>query len=177
VPRRFFGLSIILVLSACGGETPPAGITAPGSVTTLDGVRIATTHLFGAAPDKTTVFGPAITVVGPGVELRNFGAPVFVNGQPASGFIDIDFSATSVLITVTRDQPFAYFDTLRFSDADGTLRDFAVRVNPATTYTGFNGSRIRLEPDVIDLNLTGLGGLRGQAIVLDATISPSARKF
>jgi hypothetical protein len=53
-----------------------------------------------------------------GVELRNFGAVIFINGQPVQGFVDIDCSDTSVLITATRDQPQGYFEVLRFADAN-----------------------------------------------------------
>jgi hypothetical protein len=95
-----------------------------------------------------------------------------------SGFVDIDFSATNILITFTRDQPSGLFDTLRFSDPDGTLQDFAVvRVNPATSNAGFTASRIRVERDLVDLNLTGLRGLQGQAISLDLNVSPELVAF
>ena len=177
--RTVVGLSIVLMVAAAcrNASSPREGITSP-SRATLEQGTIATTHLFGHAPDMTTVFGPAISVVSAGVELRNFGATVFVNGQPTSGFVDIDFSATNILITLTRDQPSGFFDTLRFADADGTLRDFTdVRVNPATSYAGVNASRIRVEPDIIDLNLTALRGLRGQAISLDVGVSPTSRRF
>jgi hypothetical protein len=175
---RLYGLSIVLLVAACRGSTSPAdGITSPGTVT-LEHRTIATTHFFGDTPDKTTIFGPAVSVVGPGVELRNFGAVVFVNGQPVSGFVDIDFSATNILITFTRDQPSGLFDTLRFSDPDGTLQDFAVvGVNPATSNAGFTASRIRVERDLVDLNLTGLRGLQGQAISLDLSVSPELVAF
>lgn len=175
---RWFGLSIVLAVAACGSDSPPVrGITSPGNVT-LQQARIATTHLFGDTPDKTAIFGPVISVVGPGVELRNFGATVFVNGQPTSGIVDIDFSATNIRITLTRDQPAGFFDVLRFSDADGTIPAFAdVRLNPTTSYPGFTASRVRTEPDTIDVNLTGLHGSRGQEVSLDLRLtgeSPSA---
>ncbi|HSL22779.1 MAG TPA: hypothetical protein VK886_14700 [Vicinamibacterales bacterium] len=168
---RFGGLSLLLVVAACRGTTAPSDGTTPGNNGSFEGGAIATTHLFGDAPDKTTVFGPVISVVGPGVELRNFGVTVFVNGQPMSGFVNVDFSAANILITLVRDQSFGYHDSLRFADPDGTLRDFAgVQVHPATDYSGFTPSRIRVDADAIDVNLTGLRGLRGQAIHLDVTL-------
>lgn len=170
---RAYGLAIMLLITGCGGDRSPTDtMTSPTNVASVNN-RIGTTHLFGRAPDTTTSFGPMVSVIGPGVELRNFGATVFVNGKPTSGFVDIDFSATNILIRLTRDQSLGYFDMLRFADVDGSLRSFAdVRINPETDYANFNVSRIHVLPDLIDVNLTALHGLRGQTISLAVDLSP-----
>jgi hypothetical protein len=104
------------------------------------------------------VLGPISSVVGDGVEL---------NGA-FSGFVSVDFSATSIRITADTDQPFGYFEMIRFSDTNGTIRSFAsVTVDPATNYAGFDASRLFTMADTIEVNLTGLSGLRGQQIVLN----------
>lgn len=174
--RKFHLLCVPLVFAACGsgnGAPPGAGLTSP-SIAGLERRTIGTTHVFGDAPDKMTLLGPINSVVGPGVELRNFGVTVFISGQPASGFVDIDFSNTTIVLTLTRNQTFGYFDLLRFSDADGTTPDFTtVTINPVTNYAGFGESRLRVEPDMIDVNLTSLRGLQGQQISLNVNGAPA----
>ena len=101
--------------------------------------------------------GPRDTVAGDGVELTN----VF------AGFATIDFFATSIRITAATDQPFSYFEVLRFSDTQGTISPIAsVTVDPATNYAGFNASRLTVTADAIDVNLTALSGRRDQQILL-----------
>ena len=128
----------------------------------LDGQTVETTNFHGTAPDATVIIGPELRTVGPGVELVNFGW---------SGFLTIDFSDTNILITLATDQPFGFFEVLRFFDVNGTIPAFTdISVNPATNYAGFNASLIsEFDSDVIALNLTGLNGLQGQQISLDLT--------
>lgn len=102
--------------------------------------------------------GPLDRIVGDGVEL---------NGA-FSGFVTIDFSATSIRITANSDQPFGYFEMFRFADSNGTIRSFAsVTIDPATNYAGFDASRLFVMPDTIEVNLTSLSGKQGQQIVLN----------
>jgi hypothetical protein len=108
----------------------------------------------------TTVFGPVNSEVGAGVELRNFGAVVFVLGQPTQGFVDIDFSDANVLISATRDQPEGYFDVLRFADANDAIQPFgSVTINPATNWEGLDTSDVFVAADYFQVNLTALHGL------------------
>lgn len=142
--------------------------TSPVQATTLDGQTVATTNFHGSQPDQTTIFGPVESVVGPGVELTNFGVTVWVNGQPQPGVFNIDFSDTNVLITLNADQPFGYFEVLRFSDANGTILGFTeVTINPATNWNGFNESDIFVSAEFFQVNLTALYGEVGQQISLD----------
>lgn len=130
----------------------------------LDGHTLTTTGFHGTAPDMTAIVGPVDSVVGPGVELASFGW---------SSFVSIDFSDMRIRITLNTDQPFGYFEVLRFTDTNGTIPDFtAVSIDPSTSYAGFDASRIHFTADLIDLNLTALYGLQGQQIVLDLSGSP-----
>ena len=126
----------------------------------LEGQTVETTSFHGTAPDATTIIGPESRVVGAGIELVNFGW---------EGFLNIDFSDTNILITLATDQPFGFFEVLRFFDVNGTIPAFtSISVNPDTNYAGFNASLIsEFDSDVIALNLTGLNGLQGQQISLD----------
>jgi PEP-CTERM motif-containing protein len=127
----------------------------------LDGETVQTTEFHGTAPDTALVFGPVLRVVGPGVELANFGF---------EGYLSINFSDTNILITANIDQPFGPFDVLRFVDINHLIPSFAsATINPATNWTGFDASRILLTADLIDLNLTALTGSQGQLISLDLT--------
>jgi hypothetical protein len=129
----------------------------PGSLT---GHVVSTTDFHGSAPDHTQILGPHLTVAGDGIELTNgFG-----------GFATIDISAASIRIIAAADQPFGYFELLRFADANGTISPIAsVTVDPATNYAGFDASRLTFTTDRIDVNLTGLAGLQGQQILLNIT--------
>jgi hypothetical protein len=166
------GVFCVLFTSACGGVTAPSDTSTPAGAAGLERRTLAATHFFGNAPDKTTIAGPVSSVVGTGVELRNFGVTVFVNGQPTSGFVDIDFSNTNILVSLVRDQAPGYFDTLRFSMTNQTGGAFAsVTMNPATDYSGFTGARISVSRETIDLNLTSLRGVNGQKISLDVSVT------
>lgn len=123
------------------------------------GHTISTTDFHGTAPDQTQLLGPRDTVAGNGVELTN---------EFFAGFATIDFSGNSILITAATDQPFGYFEVLRFIDTHGTISPIAgVTIDPATNYAGFNASRLAFMADNIDVNLTALSGKRGQQILLN----------
>jgi hypothetical protein len=128
----------------------------------LDDQTVETTNFHGTAPDTTILVGPTNSVVGPGVELNDFGW---------LGFVDIDFSDTNILIKLSIPQPSGYSEALRFLDVNGTIPDLTgVTVNAATNWAGFNTSRIsQFNANLIDLNLTGLQGQQGQQISLDLT--------
>ena len=169
---------------ACGRSASPTegslvrggGAPTPGEGSVLEGRTVAVTHFHGAAPDMTTVFGPVNAVVGPGVELRDFGATFFVVGQPVRGFVDIDLSDTGVEITATRDQPRGYFETLRFSDADGTIPPFrGISVRPATNWEGFGPRDVFVADEYIQVELTALRGAPGQRIALEITVDSARR--
>ena len=119
---------------------------------------VSTTDFHGIAPDHTSVLGPHNTVVIDGIELTNgFG-----------GFATIDISGASIRITAATDQPFGYFELLRFADANGTISPFAsVTIDPATNYAGFDASRLTFTTDQIDVNLTNLPARQGQQILLN----------
>jgi hypothetical protein len=135
--------------------------TPPVHSALLEGQTIAVYHLHQVTPDMTTVIGPVEQVVGPGVEFAAFGW---------DGFVDIDVSDTTIVITLNTNQPPALSDTLVFTDPTGTILEFTgATVNPATTYAGFDASRVSVSAGTITLSLTGLLGLPGQQIVLDVT--------
>jgi hypothetical protein len=136
----------------------------------LLGKVVGTTNIHGTAPDMTAFVCspflgcPAATLVGPGVELMNFGS---------SEFVSIDFSDTSILIEAERPQPFGYLEILRFADVSGTIADFASVTLNFASWAGFDATRIsRVTADTIDVNLTALQGLTGQQIVLNIAGGP-----
>ncbi|MBT2303257.1 hypothetical protein J7E70_22675 [Variovorax paradoxus] len=188
-PQVVLVLAMAVIAAGCGGGggggmagsggtatvsdtqpvTPPPSATPPpdsggaagsrGAAGTLIGHTISTTDFHGTAPDQTMILGPLDTVAGDGVELTN---AFFAD------FVTIDFSATSIRITAATDQPFGYFEVLRFGDTQGTISSIAsVTVDPATNYAGFNASRLTVTADAIDVNLTALSGRRGQQILLN----------
>jgi hypothetical protein len=152
------------VLVVAGLLAIGAGVSATASsaqAPLLEGQTVETTSFHGTAPDTTARVGPVTSLVGPGVELTNFGW---------QGFINVDFSDTRIVITLAADQPNGYSEQLLFVDANGTIPAFVgVAVNPATNYAGFDASRVSFGADRIDVNLTALHGLRGQQISLDLT--------
>ena len=136
----------------------------------LLGKTVGTTNFHGTAPDTTLLVCspflscPAPTVVGPGVELTNFGW---------SGFLSIDFSDTSIVIEALQPQPFGYQEIVRFADVSGTIPDFTSVALNFASWAGFDAMRISLiSADTIDVNLSGLQGLTGQQISLNLTGVP-----
>ena len=130
----------------------------PADAALLEGQTVQTTDFHGIAPDQTIEIGPVDTVVGPGAELTGFGF---------EGFLDIDFSDTNILITAATDQPFGFFEVLRFLVVSSTIDFTSVTLNSATNWTGFDASKILFTSDRIDLTLTALAGSQGQQISLD----------
>jgi hypothetical protein len=113
----------------------------------------------------------AMPVVGPGVELTNFGARLTDPMLPP--LANIDVSDSQILITAVQDQRVAFKDVLEFTDPLGVVLPFgSASINPATNWTGFNASRIAFNPNSVELVLTGLSGLTGQQILLD--LAPAA---
>ena len=163
--------SILAAVLVAGSSPGCDDATSPVPSSTLNGQTIATTHFHGTAPDMTTVFGPVNVVVGPAVELHDFGAVFFELGQPAQGFVDIDFSDVNVLIVATKDQPFGYFEVLRFADANQTIPPFAaVAINPVTDWPGLEAADVFVADDYFQINLTALQGREGERISLDVTL-------
>jgi hypothetical protein len=75
--------------------------------------------------------------------LTSFGWEVFLN---------VDFSDTRIVITAAADQPAGFFELIRFVDVNGTIPAIAgVTVHAATTYAGFNNSRVSFSADQIDV--------------------------
>jgi hypothetical protein len=138
----------------------------PAAAALLDGKTIQTTDFHGTAPDTNVTIGPVSSVVGPGTELMGFGWLDFLN---------IDFSDTNILISAATDQPFGFFELIRFFDAIGNIPAFTdISVNPSTNYAGFDASQIAFfDSDRIEINLTGLNGLQGQQISLDLIAAPA----
>ena len=107
-------------------------------------------------------------VIGPGVELPDFG---FMD------FVDIDVSDASILITLNIDQPFAAQEELQFLDSIPNDIPFitGVSINPATNWAGFTNfpfPRVSNAGEAVFVNLAELSGLQGQQILLDLTFVP-----
>ena len=140
----------------------------------LQGKTVSTIANHGSSPDKSTVFGPAETVVGPDIELVDFGF---------DGFLEIDYSDMNIRITANSDQPFGYWETVQVSDITESIADFtSVSINPETNWAGFSDARIVVSPDSITINLGSLNGLQGQIVSLDvnqvdSNLPPTVRVY
>jgi MYXO-CTERM domain-containing protein len=141
----------------------------------LDGepLEVSRTHGPSLQESKGTATN---VVVGPGVELTNFGAftPFEIPPSGVPGFVDVDISATSILITLTRNQTFSAVEYLRFVLSNTPPYFIGVTINPATDWAGFAAQPIRAEasgPNTF-VNLAGLTGLQGQKILLDLNLIP-----
>jgi hypothetical protein len=125
----------------------------------LNGQVVRTLYFRGLQPDQTAMIADVQTVVGAGIEL-----PAFV------GFLSIDFSDTTIVMTALQDAPVTSFELVRFSTIPTIT---SVTINPATDIPGFDASRIHNSGgQVIDVNLTGLRGLGGHRISLNLTGGP-----
>jgi len=159
---------VLLVLLAGIGSVPVAGAEL------LQGKTVSTTSNHGSSPDKSTFFGPEESVVGPAIELVEFGF---------GGFLNIDYSDTNIRITANSDQPFGYWETVQLSDVTETIADFtAVTINPETNWAGFSEARLGVSPESITINLGSLNGLQGQIISLDvnktdSNVRPAVRVY
>ena len=140
----------------------------------LQGKTVSTIANHGSSPDKSTVFGPVESVVGPDIELIDFGF---------DGFLEIDYSDTNIRITASSDQPFGYWETVQVSDVTDSIADFtSVSINPETNWAGFSDARIIVSPDSITINLGSLKGLQGQIVSLDvnqvdSNLPPTVRVY
>jgi hypothetical protein len=128
---------------------------------------------------RTTVDSPETGVgsgdflVGPGVELEDFGSRSSPPILPP--LVDIDVSDRQILVTLVQNQPLAFQEELRFVDPNNNISGFAnVFVNPATNWAGFTPSRVLFGSEFILLNLSQLSGLQGQQILLDIVPEPTA---
>lgn len=136
-------------------------VSAAAQGTLLDGQTMSVTHTQGFPPNQTVITGPVQSVVGPGVEVTAFGY---------QGFMDIDYSDRSILITARTSQASGTTSILTFSDASGTIPDFvAVRVD-SSDWDFFNASATIVAPDTIGLFFAPAHALAGQHILL--TINP-----
>jgi hypothetical protein len=98
-------------------------------------------------------------VVGPAGTLTNYAA-----------FVDLSLSDTNILITADRNAQVnnVAFDGLEFLDVNGNIPNFTnVTLDSATTYAGFDASRITVGANTIFVNVADLPGLQGQVISLD----------
>jgi hypothetical protein len=155
-------------LFACGLGASLAlfGITAADLATAslLEGKDLNVSFRF---PDSATVFGGSDVniIVGPGVELPAFS----IQGT------DIDVSDTNIIIEWTLNFPItnAAFNGNVFQDFTNTIDPFlSVVVNPSTTMTGFDASRVSFNADQIFVNFTGLTSVTGEFVSLDINIIP-----
>jgi len=130
----------------------------------LIGATVEYRYLF---PDTSTLNeGPINAVVGAGSEFLIFGlAPVDISDTQ----IAIDWSPfTNSTFTV------ASFNGPTFFDVFATIDPFAsVTINPASTFSSFDASRISFDADRIFLNFQGLTVQQGQSLlVLDVNTVP-----
>jgi hypothetical protein len=122
-------------------------------------------------PQRTITSDPFI--VGPGVELEDFGASD--NPPPLPGLVDIDISDARIVMTLVIDQPAAFFDRLRVIDALNEIEPFTdVRLNPATNWAGLDSGRLFDSPGLIAITVSGLSGLAGQQVVIDLIPEPGS---
>jgi hypothetical protein len=129
----------------------------------MRGHTVRTWDYHGTQPDQGQIVS-ANVVVGPGVELTNFGW---------SNFLNVDLSDTRIQITAAQSQPFGYWEIVRFIDVHGTIPTFTgVTLDPATNWPGFNSTRIYFGVDHIDVHLSALHGQPGHQISLDVSFAP-----
>jgi hypothetical protein len=117
-------------------------------------------------PDLGTLYqGNDATLTGSANTLPGFAGILNISVEPTL--------ITLSLITTAGVNPVS-FDGVRFTDVNGTLSFSSfVLDTTATTYAGFSASRITLDgSNDLLLNLQGLPGQPGQAIVLGAVPIP-----
>jgi hypothetical protein len=130
----------------------------------LLGATVQATYLY---PNTGTVYGgPASVVVGPGTELTNF-----------AGFVDIDLSDASILITTNRTYPgnLVSFDGLRFTDVLSAIPAWTAALNVSgTTYHGLLPAAVTYDANNVWVNLAfpAGGGNAGDTIRIDLTAVP-----
>jgi MYXO-CTERM domain-containing protein len=144
---------------------------AHGQSGSLEGKLIEVSRGVNRSPDGVGGGAIANVVVGPGVELTNFGTIVQYTGYP--GYFDIDIAASRITITATMNQPVSLGEGLRFTklDPDGRPQIQMATLNPATTWPGLaNTGRVHGSGPNVFVTLSELSGLAGQQIVIDLTL-------
>jgi hypothetical protein len=163
---RFVSLTLVLAFYA----------SKPVSAALLDGQILNVDLFHRTTPENAlTIVDSGDFLVGPGVELQDFGFRA--SDPPLPALVDIDASDRQILITLVTDQPMAFQETLQFFDVNDTIPDFVderVNVNPATNWAGFNDSLETASGNSITIGLGGLQGLDGQFILLDVVPEPAA---
>jgi hypothetical protein len=135
----------------------------PAHAAVMDGQVLQSTMRSSFAPPHgpvyNLIFAQSNFVVGPAVELINFGE-----------FLDIDVSDSNILIVASIDRA-ATSDPqmLNFVDANGTIPRFvSATINPLTTvWDGFEQSRVFVQPNSIGVYIGGLAATSGQQVSLD----------
>lgn len=140
---------------------------------TLEGTRLFIARTHGDTLPTAKQVGVVDVIVGPGVEAPNYGAATIFEWPPSGlpGFVDIDISATSILMTATANETFPNVESIRFNLDSIPPFFIDVAVNPATDWAGFAGSRAMAFGRDVFVNLAGLSVLQGQKIVLDLNLS------
>lgn len=137
-------------------------VNAAAQGTLLDGQTMSVTHTQGFPPNVTVVTGPVQSVVGPGIEVTAFGY---------QGFMDIDYSDRSILITARANQSFGTTSILTFGDASGTIPDFVTaEFDPSSDWAGVGSAAMIVTPDSIGLFFAPGNAQAGQHLLL--TLNP-----
>jgi hypothetical protein len=144
--------------------------SAPVHAETLDGKIVRTSFsLHDIHFNEITSF-TRDSVVGPGIELVDFGFDIGLDYPLVLNKIDIDFSDTNILITSRSTGGFGPTVSIDFQDVYGTIPRFTdVTINPATNWTGFDSSHFHFHPNSINLRLDDTEGFEGEQISLDIT--------
>jgi hypothetical protein len=160
--NRFY---LIVLLCA----TSSAGFVSSAHAGFLDGQSLELRYDY---PNNGTLYyGPVFFTVGPGVEATEV---------PNSGGFDVDVSDSNILLTfLGNPNPSqnnfgsAAFNGPRFIDYTSSIPAFGdAIINPATTLSGFDASRVSVTADEIDVNLEGLSYNPGDEISLDVSPAP-----
>jgi hypothetical protein len=164
--------SRLLVGFCCAAMTLLFQFSARGALLEGATMSVVITHIPNIF-DPVDLIDSGEFVVGPGVELINFGANDF---PPRPGFMNIDISDTQILITASIDQPLAYEDILTFKDQSDTIPFItSISVDPSTDWAGFTPSLVTGGGDFfINVNISELTALQGQKILLNLTPEPAA---
>lgn len=120
------------------------GSLSVAQVPLLEGHTIQVSNRIQVSPTTYQTF-TATAVVGPGVEITNFGL---------NGYMQIDFSDREIVITATASHGMLYGEILGFVDVDHSIDDF-VRIERTANWPGFGTNlALWLYPDQFT---TGLG--------------------
>jgi hypothetical protein len=139
----------------------------------LDGKTLSVDSDHQTTEDSLRVGDFKNLVVGPGVELPNFGG---TSEPPLPMPVSIDVSDMQIRITLLNDQPLAYIERIRFVDTFSELPPFdeiPIRINPATTWAGFAPVYLSADSQAIFVRFNGLQGLAGQFVLLDVIPEPA----